>query len=257
MTEEKKPARPAPKKKNNRQPSHTSRSAGGPTRRDARPPVGQGRRQFQAARRQRLDNLATSGSDKTVQSAARPSAPPPIEELPDFTPPEYIQIARIGSPFGLRGAVKAAIQTDFPDRFEELEKVFLSHPGSGEWVAYTLLSARLQNEKQLVLRFAGITKIEQAKELVDCIVAIPVGEVVELPEDEYYIFQIVGLEVYTTEGEYVGRVVNVEQLPANDIYSVRGPLSKKDILIPAIKDVVKKIDLEAGRITIEMLEGLI
>ena len=210
-----------------------------------------------------------SGTPGRPRPQSRPPLPKPVPALPvtpveieppSLEPPEYVVIAQISSPFGLRGAVKAAIQTDFPDRFEQLKTVFLSPPGKSvadEREERPLLSARLQNEKQVVLRFEGVTKPEQAEALRGYTVSIPVAEVVPLPEGEYYIFQIIGLEVYSTEEQYVGTIVNVERLPANDIYLVRGPLSPKDLLLPAIKDVVKKIDLEAGRMTVELIEGLI
>ncbi len=191
-----------------------------------------------------------------------PTPPKPIVPEFDFASQEleYVIVAEIATPFGLRGAVKANIQTDFPERFDRLEEAYLAPPGAPldtPREKYTLLSARVQNEKQVVLRFEGITKNEQAQQLRGYTVAVPRAEVVPLPEGEFYIFQIIGLEVYTTEDEYVGRVVNVEKMTANDIYLVRGPLSPKDVLIPAIKDVIKKIDLEEGRITIEWMEGLI
>ncbi|MDB5079655.1 MAG: rRNA processing protein RimM [Chloroflexi bacterium] len=174
--------------------------------------------------------------------------------------PEYVTIAQISAPFGLRGAVKAAVRTDFPDRFEQLEEVFIAPPGASgivNWERKALLSAKLQNEKVVVLRFEGLTKAEQVEGLRGYNVAVPFAETVPLPEGEYYVFQIIGLDVYSTADVFVGKIVNVERMPASDIYTVRGPLSKKDVLIPAIKDVVKEIDLEAGRITIELLEGLI
>jgi 16S rRNA processing protein RimM len=115
----------------------------------------------------------------------------------------------------------------------------------------------VQNEKQVVIRLEGVTKIEQAELLRGYNVSVPVGEVVELPDDEYYVFQIIGLEVYSLADEYVGRVINVLNYPANDVYVVRGPLSKNDVLIPAVKDIVKKIELEEKRITVDLLEGLI
>jgi 16S rRNA processing protein RimM len=240
MPEQRKPgppkSRPAARRKNNT-----------PSDGPLRPPVGQGRSRFKAARRQA----------PASPPPPKPPEPPAAIELPNLEKPEYIVIARVSSPFGLRGAVKADIRTDFPERFDELEEVFLRKPGSEERTAYTLLSARLQNEKQVVLRFKGLTKIEQAEALRGMDVTVPVSEVVPLPEGEYYIFQIIGLEVYSTKDEYVGRVVNVENLPANDVYVVRGPLSKNEVLIPAIKDVIKEVDLEAGRMTIELLDGLI
>lgn len=173
---------------------------------------------------------------------------------------EYVIVAEIAAPFGLRGAVKANIQTDFPDRFDRMEEAYLAPPDAplnAPRERYALLSARVQNDKQVVLRFEGITKNEQAEKLRGYTVAVPRTEVVPLPEGEYYIFQIIGLEVYTTEGEYIGKVVNVEKLTANDIYVVRGPKSSKDLLLPAIKDVIKTIDLDSNRMTIEWMEGLI
>jgi 16S rRNA processing protein RimM len=174
--------------------------------------------------------------------------------------PEYLTIAQISAPFGLRGAVKATIRTDFPDRFEQLEEVFIAPPGASgivNWERKPLLSAKLQNEKVVVLRFEGLTKVEQVESLRGYNVAVPFSETVPLPEGEYYVFQIIGLDVYSTADVFVGKIVNVERMPANDVYTIRGPLSKNDVLIPAIKDVVKEIDLDAGRMTIELLEGLI
>ncbi len=173
---------------------------------------------------------------------------------------DYVIIAEISSTFGLRGVVKANILTDFPERFDRLTEVFLAPPGApldAPRTRYEVMSARVQNEKQVQLRFVGVTKIEQAELLRGFTVAVPIAEAVELPEGEYFIFQIIGLEVYTTTGENLGRVVNVESQASNDLYVVRNPASRKDLLLPAIKDVVKKIDLEAGRITVELLDGLL
>lgn len=185
-----------------------------------------------------------------------PLKPDPIVE---YTPPEYVTIAYITAPFGLRGAVKAEIRTDFPERFDRLTDVFLipSDDKAAEPRPYKVMSARIQNEKMVTIRFEGVTKIEQAELLRSYNVTVPIGEVIELPDDEYYVFQIIGLEVYSLEDEYVGRVINVLNYPANDVYVVRGPLSKKDVLVPAVKDIVKQIDLENKRITIDLLEGLI
>ncbi len=244
---------PEPRKPgaNRRHRPKSERPTAGPRKSDTpnqtRPPVGQGRNRLKTAR----------PAQPTAPQPPNP-APAPVEiTLPNYDPPDYVRIARIATPFGLRGAVKATIDTDFPERFEQLKEVFLSEPGSIERVAYPLLSARAQNEKQVVLRFSNITKVEQAETLRGYDVTIPRSEVMPLPEGEYYIFQIIGLDVYSTQGEYVGKVVNVENLPANDIYVVRGPLSKNDVLLPAIKDVIQKVDLEAGRITVDLLDGLI
>lgn len=208
-------------------------------------------------------NQGAPKARKPATSTPDLAAPATPEPAPlDFDPGEleYVIVAEVAAPFGLRGAVKANIQTDFPDRFDRMEEAYLAPPGAplnAPRERYALLSARVQNDKQVVLRFEGVTKNEQAEKLRGYTVAVPRTEVMPLPEGEYYIFQIIGLEVYTTEGEYLGKVVNVEKLTANDIYLVRSPKYSKDILLPAIKDVIKTIDLEANRMTIEWMEGLV
>ncbi|MBN9390235.1 MAG: 16S rRNA processing protein RimM [Chloroflexi bacterium] len=227
--------------------------------------------------RTRTNRTANSTRGPRNQAASSANRPSPQVALPVERPddefesqdslystgpeqPEYVTIAQITAPFGLRGAVKATIRTDFPDRFEQLEEVYIAPPGAANivnWERKQLLSAKLQNDKVVVLRFEGLTKVEQVESLRGYNVAVPYSETVPLPEGEYYIFQIIGLDVYSTEDVYIGKVVNVERMPANDVYSVRGPLSKNDVLIPAVKDIVKNIDLDTGRMTIELLEGLV
>ncbi|HEX2911852.1 MAG TPA: ribosome maturation factor RimM [Chloroflexia bacterium] len=245
--------------------ANRTRRSHGATQQDTpkgRRPTQNGARKPQT-RRPNRDQARTGSRTSSQTEPATPKVEQTVEQAPPiFEKPDFVAIAQVASPFGLRGAVKANIQSDFPERFEQLTKVFLSPPGASPnnpeaRQERDLLSARLQSEKQVVFRFEGITKVEQAEELRGYTISIPVEEVVPLPEGEYYIFQIVGLDVYTTDEQYVGRVINVERLPANDVYVVRGPLSKSDVLLPAIKDVIKEIDLEEGRITVELMEGLI
>jgi 16S rRNA processing protein RimM len=219
-------------------------------------------------------NQPASSSNRPGRRASAPADFPVHNPLTEVSPqedasdvsligpeqPEYVTIAQISAPFGLRGAVKASIRTDFPDRFENLAEVYIAPPGAANivnWERKQLLSAKIQNEKVVVLRFEGLTKVEQVESLRGYNVAVPYAETMPLPEGEYYIFQIIGLDVYTTEGVFMGKIVNVERMPANDVYTVRGPISKNAVLIPAIKDVVKNIDLDSGRMTIELLEGLV
>jgi 16S rRNA processing protein RimM len=211
----------------------------------------------------RFDNQdrVASATPRERPAQLEPKKPEPeVLEMPTFEQPEYLLIAEIAAPFGLRGGVKANVLTDFPERFELMNEVYLAPPGAppnAPREKRKLLNARQQNAKQMMLRFEGVTKIEQAELLRGYTIAVPITEAMPLPEGEYYVYQIVGLDVYTTDEQFVGKVVNVERFPANDVYSVRGPMSKKDVLLPAIKDVVKNIDLDKNRMTIELLEGLI
>jgi 16S rRNA processing protein RimM len=87
-------------------------------------------------------------------------------------------------------------------------------------------------------------------------VQVPIEEATPLPEGSYYLFQLVGLEVITTEEEHLGTITEILETGANDVYVVRGD-KKQEILIPAVADVVKAVDLEKGQIIVELIEGLI
>jgi 16S rRNA processing protein RimM len=197
-------------------------------------------------------------AEETIPS--KPAKIVPAEPEIEAFSTDFITIAEIVSTFGLRGAVKASIRTDFPERFEHLQEAWLLPPGAlpdAPRTAYKVLSARAQNEKQVVIRFEGLTKIEQAEKLRGYTVSVPRGEVVPLPEGEYYIFQLIGMKVYSEKGDYVGEVINVLEYPANDVYEVKGPLSPNSVLIPAVEDFIRQIDLENQRLTINLIEGLI
>ncbi len=162
----------------------------------------------------------------------------------------YLAIARIVAPSGIKGDVKAQILTDFPERFARLTTVFV---GDG-FAAYEVVSARV-HRRMAYLRLKGCDSVEDAEKLRGQLVRIPVSEAMPLPADHYYWYQIFDLEVWTVSGDYIGKVVDILDRPANDVYVVRGP--RGEVLIPAIEDVVKEIDLERGRMIIEPLPGLL
>jgi 16S rRNA processing protein RimM len=168
---------------------------------------------------------------------------------PFSSAPRYLAVARILTSFGVHGEVRAEILTEFPQRFAGLKTVYLSE----EAQPYSLESSRLQRG-QVILKLEGIDTPEQADKLRGQLVQVPVEEAVALPEGQYYLYQIVGLAVETTAGEPLGRVTEVLFTGANDVYVVRG--ERGEILVPAIEEVVKQVDLEHGRLVIELLEGM-
>ncbi|GAI01472.1 unnamed protein product, partial [marine sediment metagenome] len=97
--------------------------------------------------------------------------------------------------------------------------------------------------------------VEAAQKLRGQPVEIHHSQLYPLPEGQYYHFQLIGLEVWTTRGELLGNITEILTAESNDNYVVSG--AKGEILIPAIEDVVKSIDLDSGRITIEPIEGLL
>ncbi len=162
--------------------------------------------------------------------------------------PEFIIIGKILAPWGSRGKLKVEVATDFPQRFAPSSKVYINRQ------PMTIDSAEWQ-KKKAIIKLSTIDNIEDAEKLRGQLIEIHHSELYPLPQGQYYHFQVIGLEVRTTQGELLGNVTEILSTPSNDNYVVSG--AKGEILIPAIEDVVKSIDLDKGCLIIEPIEGLL
>jgi 16S rRNA processing protein RimM len=165
--------------------------------------------------------------------------------------PRHLAIGRILRPWGVRGELKVEILTEDPTRFQRLETVYVGP----QFVPHRLERARL-HKGDLILKLAGCDDRNAAEELRDLLVNVAMEDALPLEEGEYWVHQLLGLEVWTAEGEKLGLVREVLETGANDVYVVRDQ-SGREVLIPALKDVVLEIDLDAGRMLVELLEGLV
>lgn len=163
-------------------------------------------------------------------------------------PPEFLIVGRILAPWGIKGEVKVEVLTDFPDRFTPRKVVYL------DTCPVEIESCRY-HKRHLILKLVSIDSIEVAEKLRGQDLTIPSSELHLLPEGQYYTFQLIGLEVMTTEGQMLGNIMDIMTTPGNDVYIVKG--KRGEILIPAIEDVVKSIDLKKGKMVIEAIEGLL
>jgi 16S rRNA processing protein RimM len=160
---------------------------------------------------------------------------------------EYITIGEVLGAWGLKGAFRVRPLTDFPERFEPGETVFI------EGVPHVTQSSSWQKDG-VIVTLPGIDTPEAAAGMRRKNLDIPATELRELPAGQYYQFDIIGMEVLTVDGVVLGKVTNILDC-GNDVYIVKG--ETKEILIPATKDVIKNIDLKSKRITIEPIEGLL
>jgi 16S rRNA processing protein RimM len=171
---------------------------------------------------------------------------------------QRIAIGQISKVRGIRGEMVIDPLTDDPNRFSELKRIWLS---KGEKIArfeveqvrVGLISKRLK--QKVLLKLKGVESREEAEKLVGSFLEIEKEGLIKLPEGRYFIFDLIGLKVMTTENRQLGTVKEVISLPANDVYLVEG--NEKEYDIPAIKEVVKKIDLEKKVMVIEPKEGLL
>ncbi|MDA1188898.1 MAG: ribosome maturation factor RimM [Chloroflexi bacterium] len=178
----------------------------------------------------------------------QPSSNPQNDSsIPDDGIPEgHVAVGMIRVPWGIKGDVKVESLTDVPDRLSVGSVVFLNN-------TETRISAVHYAGGHLVLHFDAIPDRDIADAMRNVYLTVP-EETVPIPSgDSYYHYQLVGLGVWTDTGEELGKVASILETGANDVLVVK-TLENKEVLLPAIKDVVLNVDLEKGRITVRMLE---
>jgi 16S rRNA processing protein RimM len=171
-----------------------------------------------------------------------------------------LAVGRVVRPHGLRGEIRVEIHTDYPDRFAVYKQVLLAptRPEGGllvasEGVAYELEGYRFHKDVVL-LKLAGIDDRTQAEALRQLWVWIPSEEAVPLEEGQFLIHQLMYMRVVTDEGETLGEIEDIIETGANLVYVVRG--LRGEILLPDTDEVVLDIDVEAGQMTVKLIDGL-
>jgi len=160
----------------------------------------------------------------------------------------FIIVGRVVAPWGVRGEVKVEVMTDFPDRLSALEEVHIDgYPVSIEKSRW--------HKGKVIIKLATVDSIEAAERLRGRFLEIPQSRLRPLPQDQYYQFQLMGLEVWTTDGKLLGQIADILPTGSNDVYVVHG--EQGELLIPAIEGVVKSVELETGRVIVELIEGLL
>jgi 16S rRNA processing protein RimM len=163
--------------------------------------------------------------------------------------PSHLVIGRILAPHGLKGEVEAKMMTDFPDRFGLLKTVYL-----GEELQPVIVEGHRFKKNRVILKLVDCEDRDEAGTLRGKLIHVPLEEAMPLEEEEYYVYQILGLEVCTTEGEFLGSVDDILFTGSNDVYVVKN--DDQELLIPALSDVVVEVDINGGRIKVQLMEGL-
>lgn len=169
---------------------------------------------------------------------------------------KYFVIGRVIAPWGVNGEIKIEPLTDNIDRFKCLESGYLDITGEIEMPKLKVQSVKFLTKNYVVLKFESIDTIEDARKIQGAYIKVNRKDAVKLPKGHYFIFEIVGLKVYDLNDRYLGVITEVLQTGANDVYVMNGD-DGRECLIPAIKQVVKDIDLNNKTMTIDPLEGMI
>lgn len=161
---------------------------------------------------------------------------------------DFIKVGKIVNTHGIKGELKILPLTDDMTRFEDLEYVYVEKQKIEiEDVWY--------KKNFVMLKFKGFDNINDVLCFKGKYVYVDKENAIELPEDTYFIFQIIGLNVYLKNGKFLGEIKDVIQTGSNDVYVVKN--DNREYLIPAIKEVIKEINLDDKKVIINPLEGMI
>lgn len=167
--------------------------------------------------------------------------------------PEYVSIAIISRAHGVKGEIVVIPISDEIQQFEKLKSISISDQ-KGERNSFNIERARVTTNR-IIIKLKNIDDRDAALALKGFYLDKHSSECETLPADEFYIFDLIGLKVKTTDDVWLGEIIDVLTLPANDVYVIQD--GSNEYLIPAIKDVIKKVDLEHEYILIEPMDGLL
>lgn len=174
------------------------------------------------------------------------------DAVPEQSEAEWATIGKVVALFGLQGELKVFSMTDIPNRFAELEAIYTAPTHA----CHRIESVRPYKGDMVILKLAGIDDANAAETLRNVNLDIPVDELAKLPPDSYYQHDILGLSVLKLDGQLVGQIIDIMPTGGNDVYVVKTP-SGGQVLIPAIKAVIKQIDLLRHVMYIEPIKGLL
>ena len=163
-----------------------------------------------------------------------------------------LEVGQIVNIFGIKGEVKVTPFTDDINRFDDLKKVYVKTRKEDK--LYKVENVRY-HKNMVLIKLEGIENPEQAELLKNAYLEIDREDAIPLKEGQYFIVDLIGLDVYTDGGELLGKVDDIYNTGANDIYVVKDELGKQ-VLLPGIKDVIKEVILD-DRIIVHLIPGLI
>ena len=165
---------------------------------------------------------------------------------------QFLQVGVISSTHGIRGEVKVFPTTDDPSRFKKLKKVLLDE--GKERLELEVQSVKFFKQF-VIVKFKGIDNINDIEKYKGKGLFVPREDAVPLDEDEYYIADLIGMEVFTGDGHF-GVVKDVMETGANEVYIVESD-EHGEVLIPAIRQCVLDINVEEKKMQVRLLDGLI
>ena len=152
------------------------------------------------------------------------------------------------STHGVSGGVRARVLSDVDNRFDVGQEIHILG------IPYRIASTSGGPSARIILQLHGLGTVEAARALVGQLITVPPEAVPQLPDGEYFHFQLLGLRVLTQEGEVLGSISEILETGSNDVYVVNGPAG--EILVPALADVIINVDLDQSTMVVSLPDGL-
>lgn len=160
----------------------------------------------------------------------------------------FVTVGRLGRTRGVKGELYVVPETDFPERFLDMDEIFIQHKDG--WQKTRLESTCLVSGRP-VIKLEGIDTPEDAARLTNREVGVPEDQIERLPEGSFWIHDLIGCEVVEENSEVcLGEITGVERYPASDVYLIRTP-DGKEVMIAAVGRFVKSVDVQARKVTID------
>lgn len=166
---------------------------------------------------------------------------------------EYLQVGKIVNTHGVKGEMKLIPLTDDPRRFDELKWAYIEK--DGQLIKHSILDVKYI-KGSVMIKFSDIESMSEAEQYKECFVLVDRENAVKLPENSFFICDIVGCSIFDENGILLGELTKVLQTGSNDVYVVKDK-SGKEILIPALKSVVRKVSVDQRRIDVIIPKGLL
>jgi 16S rRNA processing protein RimM len=182
---------------------------------------------------------------------AAQSARPEGGSAAESAEPRFLAVGRVIKPHGVNGEVRVEPMTDQPERFGWLKAIFV---GEARPRRVGVISAR-RHGNFVLLKLDGYPTRTEAELLRNELLQVPEDEAIPLEEGEYFLHQLLGLQVVTESGQRLGRLTDVLETGANNVFIIDGP--DGELLVPDIPDVVLEVDIAGGRVVIRPLPGLL
>ncbi len=165
----------------------------------------------------------------------------------------FLEIGQIVNSYGLKGQMKVVPFTDNIQRFSKLKTIYIE-------IEKQLKEFKIEEVKyhknNILIKLENINDINVAEKYKNCYIKIDRKDAVKLPEDTYFIVDLIGIEVFTQESVLLGKIIDVFPTGSNDVYVVKNELGKQ-ILLPAISEVIKNVDIPNKKMIVNLIKGLV